>query len=179
MGITEVSCSALSLDSSHTTWWLCKGHELSPATTLSLGPCSPASCLHVSLLQLSHSRCSQVHTQRLPAGKASAPLKPYSLCFLRPAVVPEVLILPPPLLPPPLWASGSRLSPGSPLQEAQLSLGGQLCVGEPDEEVAGAFPAFIQNAILGQKQLKRARPEPSCSTNAVSMVSHKWQVPTL
>lgn len=40
-------------------------------------------------------------------------------------------------------------------------------MGEPDEEVAGAFPAFIQNAILGQKQLRRGRPEPYCSTNAV------------
>ncbi|XP_008061369.1 E3 ubiquitin-protein ligase TRAIP [Carlito syrichta] len=51
-------------------------------------------------------------------------------------------------------------------QESQLSLGGQRCVGEPDEELAGAFPVFIRNAILGQKQLKRARAE-SCHSKDV------------
>ncbi|XP_019579382.1 E3 ubiquitin-protein ligase TRAIP [Rhinolophus sinicus] len=52
-------------------------------------------------------------------------------------------------------------------KESQLLLGGQHCVGEPDEEVAGAFPVFIRNAILGQKQPKRTRPEPCRSTDAV------------
>nr|XP_023476177.1 E3 ubiquitin-protein ligase TRAIP isoform X2 [Equus caballus] len=52
-------------------------------------------------------------------------------------------------------------------QESQLSLGGQRCVGEPDEELAGAFPVFIRNAVLGQKQLKRARVEPCRNTDAV------------
>lgn len=52
-------------------------------------------------------------------------------------------------------------------------------MGEPDEEVAGAFPVFIRNAVLGRKQPKRTRPEPCRSTDAVSMASHKWQVPTL
>lgn len=57
--------------------------------------------------------------------------------------------------------------PKGPKKESQLSLGGQHCVGEPDEEVAGAFPAFIQNAVLGRKQAKSTRPEPYCSTDAV------------
>ncbi|XP_007527323.1 E3 ubiquitin-protein ligase TRAIP [Erinaceus europaeus] len=52
-------------------------------------------------------------------------------------------------------------------QESQLSLGGQRCMGEPDEELAGAFPVFIRNAILGHKQPKRTRVEPCHSTNAV------------
>ncbi|XP_016058376.1 PREDICTED: E3 ubiquitin-protein ligase TRAIP [Miniopterus natalensis] len=52
-------------------------------------------------------------------------------------------------------------------QESQLSLGGQHCVGEPDEELAGAFPLFIRNAFLGQKQPKRARAQPCHSTDAV------------
>ncbi|XP_003800650.1 E3 ubiquitin-protein ligase TRAIP [Otolemur garnettii] len=51
-------------------------------------------------------------------------------------------------------------------QESQLSLGGQCCVGEPDEELVGAFPVFIRNAILGQKQPKRARTE-SCRSKDV------------
>ncbi|XP_053456235.1 E3 ubiquitin-protein ligase TRAIP isoform X1 [Nycticebus coucang] len=51
-------------------------------------------------------------------------------------------------------------------QESQLSLGGQCCVGEPDEELVGAFPVFIRNAILGQKQPKRARAE-SCRSKDV------------
>uniref|UniRef100_A0A9L0IB77 E3 ubiquitin-protein ligase TRAIP n=1 Tax=Equus asinus TaxID=9793 RepID=A0A9L0IB77_EQUAS len=57
--------------------------------------------------------------------------------------------------------------PKGPKQESQLSLGGQRCVGEPDEELAGAFPVFIRNAVLGQKQLKRARVEPCRNTDAV------------
>ncbi|KAB1263942.1 E3 ubiquitin-protein ligase TRAIP [Camelus dromedarius] len=52
-------------------------------------------------------------------------------------------------------------------KESQLSLGGQRCLGEPDEELAGAFPVFIRNAVLGQKQPKRARAEPCRSTDAV------------
>ncbi|XP_054450820.1 E3 ubiquitin-protein ligase TRAIP [Pteronotus mesoamericanus] len=52
-------------------------------------------------------------------------------------------------------------------QEAQLSLGGQLCVGEPDEELAGAFPLFIRNAVLGRRQPKRTRPEPFRNTDTV------------
>ncbi|XP_008851387.1 E3 ubiquitin-protein ligase TRAIP [Nannospalax galili] len=52
-------------------------------------------------------------------------------------------------------------------QESQLSLGGQRCTGEPDEELAGAFPPFIRNAILGQKQPKRATAESSRSTDVV------------
>lgn len=54
-------------------------------------------------------------------------------------------------------------------QEPRLSLGGQHCAGEPDEELAGAFPLFIRNAVLGQKQAKRARAEPRRSTDAVSV----------
>ncbi|XP_076985383.1 E3 ubiquitin-protein ligase TRAIP isoform X2 [Tamandua tetradactyla] len=57
--------------------------------------------------------------------------------------------------------------PKGPRQESQLSLGGQRCVGEPDEELAGAFPVFIRNAVLGQKQPKRARAESCCSTDVV------------
>ncbi|XP_006171005.1 E3 ubiquitin-protein ligase TRAIP isoform X2 [Tupaia chinensis] len=57
--------------------------------------------------------------------------------------------------------------PKEPKQEPQLSLGGQRCVGEPDEEVADTFPVFIRNAILGHRQPKRARPEPCRSTDVV------------
>ncbi|KAM9592930.1 E3 ubiquitin-protein ligase TRAIP [Trichechus inunguis] len=59
-----------------------------------------------------------------------------------------------------------KMSKG-PKQDCQLSLGGQRCVGEPDEELAGAFPVFIRNAILGHKQPKRTRVESYRSTNAV------------
>lgn len=52
-------------------------------------------------------------------------------------------------------------------------------MGEPDEELASAFPVFIRNAVLGQKQPKRAKAEPRRSTDAVSMASHKWQMPAL
>ncbi|KAM8759346.1 E3 ubiquitin-protein ligase TRAIP isoform 3-T3 [Rhynchonycteris naso] len=52
-------------------------------------------------------------------------------------------------------------------KESQLLLGGQQCVGEPDEELAGAFPVFIRNAVLGRKQHKRAWAEPCRSTDAV------------
>lgn len=62
---------------------------------------------------------------------------------------------------------GPRKLPKGPTQEPRLSLGGQHCVGEPDEELAGAFPLFIRNAVLGQKQPKRARVEPRRSTDAV------------
>lgn len=87
-----------------------------------------------------------------------------------PDPVPLPLHLPPP---PPraaiqLIESASGVSP----QESQLSLGGQHCVGELDEELASAFPVFIRNAVLGQKQLKKARTEPCRSTDAVSMASH-------
>lgn len=76
--------------------------------------------------------------------------------------------------PPPFLPSGSSsLALGSPLQESQLSLGGQRCVGEPDEELASAFPVFIRNAILKQKQPKKAKIEPCRSTDAVSMASHR------
>lgn len=51
-------------------------------------------------------------------------------------------------------------------------------MGEPDEELAGAFPVFIRNAVLGQKQLKRARVEPCRNTDAVS-VTAQWQVPAI
>ncbi|XP_037706863.1 E3 ubiquitin-protein ligase TRAIP [Choloepus didactylus] len=57
--------------------------------------------------------------------------------------------------------------PKDPKQESQLSLGGQRCVGEPDEELADAFPVFIRNAVLGQKQPKRTRAESCCNTDAV------------
>ncbi|XP_040301334.1 E3 ubiquitin-protein ligase TRAIP isoform X2 [Herpailurus yagouaroundi] len=57
--------------------------------------------------------------------------------------------------------------PNDPKQESQLSLGGQRCMGEPDEELAIAFPVFIRNAVLGQKQPKRAKAEPRRSTDAV------------
>ncbi|XP_041620524.1 E3 ubiquitin-protein ligase TRAIP isoform X1 [Vulpes lagopus] len=57
--------------------------------------------------------------------------------------------------------------PKGPKQESQLSLGGQHCVGEPDEELASAFPVFIRNAILKQKQPKKAKIEPCRSTDAV------------
>uniref|UniRef100_A0A8C8ZKF7 TRAF interacting protein n=1 Tax=Prolemur simus TaxID=1328070 RepID=A0A8C8ZKF7_PROSS len=39
-------------------------------------------------------------------------------------------------------------------------------LGEPDEELVGAFPVFIRNAILGQKQPKRTRAE-SCHSKDV------------
>ncbi|XP_036122637.1 E3 ubiquitin-protein ligase TRAIP [Molossus molossus] len=67
---------------------------------------------------------------------------------------------------PPMQNVPKKMSEGS-KQESQLSLGGQRCVGEPDEELAGAFPVFIRNAVLGQKQPKRARAEPCRSTDAV------------
>ncbi|XP_028612647.1 E3 ubiquitin-protein ligase TRAIP [Grammomys surdaster] len=51
--------------------------------------------------------------------------------------------------------------------ESQLSLGGQRCVGEPDEELADAFPLFIRNAIRGQKQPNRTTAESRCSTDVV------------
>nr|XP_003409921.1 E3 ubiquitin-protein ligase TRAIP [Loxodonta africana] len=57
--------------------------------------------------------------------------------------------------------------PKGPKQDFQLSLGGQCCAGEPDEELAGAFPVFIRNAILGHKQPKRTRVESFCTTDAV------------
>ncbi|XP_006909169.1 E3 ubiquitin-protein ligase TRAIP isoform X1 [Pteropus alecto] len=57
--------------------------------------------------------------------------------------------------------------PKGPKQESQLLLGGQPCAGELDEELAGAFPVFIRNAVLGQKQLKKPRAEPCHSTDAV------------
>nr|KAF6335926.1 TRAF interacting protein [Pipistrellus kuhlii] len=60
-----------------------------------------------------------------------------------------------------------KLPKGS-TQEPQLSLGGQRCAGEPDEELAGAFPLFIRNAVLGPRQPKRAQPEPRRSTDTVS-----------
>lgn len=101
------------------------------------------------------------------------PLEPCSLSFLPPSEAPEILILfhchyPPPGAAIQLIKSGSGVSP----QEPQLSLGGQHCVGELDEELAGAFPVFIRNAVLGQKQLKKARAEPCRSTDAVSVASH-------
>lgn len=52
-------------------------------------------------------------------------------------------------------------------QEPQLSLGGQRCIGEPDEELAGAFPLFIRNAVLGQKQPNRTTAASRCSTDVV------------
>uniref|UniRef100_A0A673VDC2 TRAF interacting protein n=1 Tax=Suricata suricatta TaxID=37032 RepID=A0A673VDC2_SURSU len=57
--------------------------------------------------------------------------------------------------------------PKGPKQESQLSLGGQRYVGEPDEELASAFPVFIRNAVLGQKQPKTAKTGPHHSTDAV------------
>nr|XP_004664228.1 E3 ubiquitin-protein ligase TRAIP [Jaculus jaculus] len=57
--------------------------------------------------------------------------------------------------------------PTGPKKESQLSLGGQSCVGEPDEEVTGAFPLFIRNAVLGHKQPKRATAESCHSTDVV------------
>uniref|UniRef100_A0A2K5L9X5 E3 ubiquitin-protein ligase TRAIP n=3 Tax=Cercopithecinae TaxID=9528 RepID=A0A2K5L9X5_CERAT len=53
-----------------------------------------------------------------------------------------------------------------PKKESQLSLGDQSCAGEPDEELVGAFPIFVRNAILGQKQPKRPRSE-SCRSKDV------------
>lgn len=55
--------------------------------------------------------------------------------------------------------------------ESQLSLGGQRCVGELDEELAGAFPLFIRNAVLGQKQPNRTTAESRCSTDVVRVVA--------
>lgn len=52
-------------------------------------------------------------------------------------------------------------------QEPQLLLGGQRCAGELDEELADAFPVFIRNAVLGQKQPKRAKTESCRNTDAV------------
>ncbi|XP_005547215.1 E3 ubiquitin-protein ligase TRAIP isoform X2 [Macaca fascicularis] len=53
-----------------------------------------------------------------------------------------------------------------PKKESQLSLGDQSCAGQPDEELVGAFPIFVRNAILGQKQPKRPRSE-SCRSKDV------------
>ncbi|XP_010367854.1 E3 ubiquitin-protein ligase TRAIP [Rhinopithecus roxellana] len=53
-----------------------------------------------------------------------------------------------------------------PKKKSQLSLGDQSCAGEPDEELVGAFPIFVRNAILGQKQPKRPRSE-SCRSKDV------------
>ena len=110
------------------------------------------------------------------------PWELYSLSYLPPGEASEILVLlhhsypPPPLLP----SLSSSLPLGTPPpQESQLSLGGQRCMGEPDEELASAFPVFIRNAVLGQKQPKRAKAEPRRSTDAVSMASHKWQMPAL
>ncbi|XP_006873712.1 PREDICTED: TRAF-interacting protein [Chrysochloris asiatica] len=57
--------------------------------------------------------------------------------------------------------------PKGPKQDCQLSLGGQRCTGDIDEELAGAFPVFIRNAILGHKQPKKTRTESYCRTDAV------------
>ncbi|KAF7487521.1 E3 ubiquitin-protein ligase TRAIP [Marmota monax] len=57
--------------------------------------------------------------------------------------------------------------PRGPKQKSQLSLGGQHCAREPDEDLAGAFPVFIRNAVLGQKQPKRAIAESCRSTDVV------------
>ncbi|XP_075403504.1 E3 ubiquitin-protein ligase TRAIP [Tenrec ecaudatus] len=58
--------------------------------------------------------------------------------------------------------------PTGPKQDGQLSLGGQCCAGEPDEELVGAFPAFIRNAIAaGHKQPKKTRTQPFHRTDAV------------
>nr|XP_040125664.1 E3 ubiquitin-protein ligase TRAIP isoform X2 [Ictidomys tridecemlineatus] len=57
--------------------------------------------------------------------------------------------------------------PRVPKQKSQLSLGGQHCAREPDEDLAGAFPVFIRNAVLGQKQPKRAIAESCRSTDVV------------
>ncbi|KAL0599888.1 E3 ubiquitin-protein ligase TRAIP, partial [Plecturocebus cupreus] len=54
-----------------------------------------------------------------------------------------------------------------PKKESQPSLGGQSCGGEPDEELVGAFPIFVRNAILGQKQPRRPRTESCCSKDVV------------
>lgn len=70
----------------------------------------------------------------------------------------------------PVWlCCFSSLTLASPQQESQLSLGGQRCVGEPDEELAGAFPLFIRNAVRGQKQPNRTTAESRCSTDVVSV----------
>ncbi|XP_031200500.1 E3 ubiquitin-protein ligase TRAIP isoform X2 [Mastomys coucha] len=55
--------------------------------------------------------------------------------------------------------------------ESQLSLGGQRCIGEPDEELAGAFPLFIRNALRGHKQPNRTTAESRCRTTAESRCS--------
>ncbi|KAM5293409.1 E3 ubiquitin-protein ligase TRAIP [Ctenodactylus gundi] len=60
-----------------------------------------------------------------------------------------------------------RKVPKGPKQESQLSLGGQCCIGKPDEELAGAFPVFIRNAVLGQKQLRRPIAESCHSTDVI------------
>ncbi|KAM4821235.1 E3 ubiquitin-protein ligase TRAIP [Thomomys bottae] len=57
--------------------------------------------------------------------------------------------------------------PKRPKQESQLTLGGQRCAGEPDEELAGVFPRFIQNAVLRNKQPKRTVSESYRSTDVV------------
>ncbi|XP_004625167.1 E3 ubiquitin-protein ligase TRAIP [Octodon degus] len=60
-----------------------------------------------------------------------------------------------------------RKKPKIPKQESQHTLGGQRCVEEPDEELAGAFPVFIRKAVLGQKQPRRAITESCRSTDVV------------
>ncbi|KAM6169536.1 E3 ubiquitin-protein ligase TRAIP [Rhynchocyon petersi] len=57
--------------------------------------------------------------------------------------------------------------PKVPKQDCQLTLGGQCCVGELDEELAGAFPVFIRNAILNHRQPTKTRTESSHSTDAI------------
>ncbi|XP_045153647.1 E3 ubiquitin-protein ligase TRAIP [Echinops telfairi] len=62
----------------------------------------------------------------------------------------------------------ARKMPTGPKQDGQLSLGGQCCAREPDEELVGAFPAFIRNAITsGHKQPKTTRTQPFHRTDAV------------
>ncbi|XP_012883562.1 PREDICTED: E3 ubiquitin-protein ligase TRAIP [Dipodomys ordii] len=52
-------------------------------------------------------------------------------------------------------------------QESQFSLGGQLCAGEPDEELAAVFPRFIRNAVLRHKQPKKTVSESCRSTDVI------------
>lgn len=157
----------------------------------------PTTCLsaHLPLAFVSHSAPTQDGPRKLPKGptqvrlqKLSVPMQPSPSVPartaalrgpLKPAHCPfcslerhgGVLVLHP--RPPACAATRSSLALGL-RQEPRLSLGGQHCVGEPDEELAGAFPLFIRNAVLGQKQPKRARVEPRRSTDAVS-ASHGGQ----
>ncbi|XP_008569770.1 PREDICTED: E3 ubiquitin-protein ligase TRAIP [Galeopterus variegatus] len=57
--------------------------------------------------------------------------------------------------------------PRGPRKESHLSLGGQRCAGESDEELDGAFPVFFRNAILGRKHPRMARAESCHSTDVV------------